>query len=179
MKLLRFLLLAISLTTAHFVRAYDLQVDGIYYNADINKMELTVVGGDTPYSGVISIPENVNYNGRIFSVVTLEENSFKNSLITVVKLSKNIKEIPKYAFRGCSKLEKVELLEGLTSIDNSAFYGCSSLKYVNFPQGLTFIGGEAFRFCSSLHEITIPNTVRTINHLAFGESGLKKIIIED
>ena len=49
--------------------AYDLEVEGIYYNANIEKMELTVTSGDIPYSGTMSIPESVEYKGRTFSVV--------------------------------------------------------------------------------------------------------------
>ena len=56
--------------------AYDLEVEGIYYNANIEKMELTVTSGDIPYSGTMSIPESVEYKGRTFSIyvfITIEQ----------------------------------------------------------------------------------------------------------
>lgn len=135
--------------------AYDLEVEGIYYNANIEKMELTITSGDIPYSGVISIPESVEYKGRTFSVVEIGRGAFENSSIESVKVPGSIKTIEYNAFQGCTNLKEVKLSDGLTSIDDS------------------------FRECSSLIEISIPNTVGSISEYAFWNTGLTKLIIED
>lgn len=135
--------------------AYDLEVEGIYYNANIEKMELTITSGDIPYSGVISIPESVEYKGRTFSVVEIGRGAFENSSIESVKVPGSIKTIEYDAFQGCTNLKEVKLSDGLTRIDDS------------------------FRECSSLAEISIPNTVRSISEYAFWHTGLTKLIIED
>lgn len=135
--------------------AYDLEVEGIYYNANIEKMELTVTSGDIPYSGTMSIPESVEYKGRTFSVVEIGRGAFENSSIENIKVPGSIKSIGYDAFQGCTNLKEVKLSDGLTRIDDS------------------------FRECSSLTEISIPSTVRSISEYAFWNTGLTKLIIED
>lgn len=135
--------------------AYDLEVSGIYYNANIEDMELTVTSGDTPYSGIISIPESVEYKGRIFTVVNIGRSSFENSFIESITIPGSIRTIGYNAFQSCKNLTEVKLSEGLLKIDDS------------------------FQECSSLTEISIPNTVRSISEYAFWDTGLKRLIIKD
>ena len=136
--------------------AYDLEVEGIYYNANIGKMVLTVTSGDIPYSGTMSIPESVEYKGRTFSVIKIEPGAFKNSSIESIEVPGSIKTIEVETFQGCANLKKVKLSEGLTHIFEHSFNGCSSLT-----------------------EISIPNTVISIREYAFWHTGLTKLIIED
>ena len=85
----------------------------------------------------------------------------------IVELPKHTTIIGNYAFRGCSSLKKVKILEGCTSIDSSAFEGCSSLKEVKILEGCTSIGESAFSGCSGLTSIEIPNSVTNMGIYAF------------
>ena len=65
-------LLCLSLSA----RAYDAEVDGIFYNLDAANKTATVTfkGGnywDDDYSGDVVIPETVTYNGITYSVTSL------------------------------------------------------------------------------------------------------------
>lgn len=146
----------LSLLSVVSLYAYDLEVNGIYYDADVNKMELTVVNGEKPYSGTINIPDSVNYKGRIFSVIRIAKSTFTNTSIVEISIPKSITEIPKQEFKNCENLCKVEFHEGLKYIDEEAFYNCVSLQ-----------------------EIIIPSSVNYICKAAFCHSGIKRLIIQD
>ena len=114
--------------------AHDIAVansDGvtIYYVWTNNNSELAVsYRGDTPsnysneYSGDVSIPNSVNYNGNYYSVTSIAQSAFEECTdLTIINISSNVK-----------------------SLEQRAFYGCSSLKYANIPEGVTTIGLRAF-----------------------------------
>ena len=56
--------------------AYDCYVGGIYYNLNTIKTAI-VVSGSTKYSGAISIPSTITYNGRTYSVTSIGAGAFK------------------------------------------------------------------------------------------------------
>ena len=82
--------------------AYDVVVDGIYYNFRNDAMAVTVTYGDNKYSGDISIPQSVTCIGNNFSVT-----SIGNS-----------------AFRKCTGLTSVTIPNSVTVIDTGAFQDC-------------------------------------------------------
>ena len=55
-----------------------------------------------------------------------------------------------YAFRLCSSLESITILDSVTSIGYRAFNGCSSLTSITIPDSVTSIGISAFEECNSL-----------------------------
>ena len=133
--------------------AYDFEVDGIYYNIsrwEINVCEVTYKECDnknyvSDYTGNVTIPETVVYNGVTYPV----------------------RSIGAYAFSGCSSLSSVSFPESLTSIGDRAFWFCSSLSSVSFSESLTSIGDYAFSGCSSLSSVEIPSSVISIGDAAF------------
>ena len=46
----------LSLLTASNAYAYDLEVDGIYYNLDMSNYTATVTHGDKQYAGDVVVP---------------------------------------------------------------------------------------------------------------------------
>ena len=128
-----FLLLLLAFT-GHKAIAYDCEVDGIYYDLDNSKETASVTFRDdcyNSYSGAVTIPESITYNGSPYSVTS----------------------IGNYAFTFCSNLKSINIPNSIISIGNWAFWFCSGLTSVTIPNSVTSIGDDAFTFCSGLTEI--------------------------
>lgn len=102
-------LAATGLLCATGVSAHDFEVDGIYYNimsAEDKTVEVTYQGGDywdiEEYSGTVSIPTTVTYDGQEYSVIRIGDN----------------------AFQDCYNLTSVGIPNGVVSIGDAAFYDC-------------------------------------------------------
>ena len=91
--------------------AYDVEVDGIYY--DISETTATVTTGDVIYSGAIVIPESISFENSKYSVTSIGE----------------------AAYRGCFGLTSVTIPNSVTSIGCCAFAVCSSLQSIIIPLG--------------------------------------------
>ena len=113
--------------------AYDAKIDGIYYNFSEGNAVVTwdefIEAGS--YSGDVSIPESVTYNGKTYPVTSIGGN----------------------AFGYCDKLTSVTIPESVTIIDDSAFKACSALISIIIPNGVTSIGKLAFAGCSNLTNV--------------------------
>ena len=90
--------------------AHTFEVNGIYYNIT-SSTDLTVAvtyrGTSTyqysnEYSGAVTIPSTVSYNGYTYSVTSIGDG----------------------AFASCGSLTAITIPEGVTSIGSSAFYDC-------------------------------------------------------
>lgn len=78
----------------------------------------------------------------------LEEETFKDckELCVVDSCSKNVIDIDKKCFCGCSELIDINFIVG--KCDNKAFYKCINLKKISLSGPM--IGKKAFAFCESL-----------------------------
>ena len=154
--------LLMFMCSAQKLSAYDAYVDGIYYNLDNDSKTATVtynllLGTDYRYR-VLIIPEQIEYNGTVYSVTSIGD----------------------YAFYGSSSLTEVIIPSSVTTIGEEAFYNCRYLKNVFIPNGVSQIGGSAFYRCSALTEITIPSSITAIGRWAFGEcKALTKVVVSD
>ena len=162
--------------------AYDFQSGDLYYNITSNVAPYTVkvTRGNTKYSGDITIPSSVTYNGITYAVTGIGYQAFDNcSSLTSVTIPSSVTSIGSDAFSFCSSLTSVTIPSSVTSIGVHAFSGCSSLTSVTIPNSVTSIGGGAFSHCSSLTSVTIPNSVTSIESNAFYNcSSLTAIIVE-
>ena len=141
------LLLAILLPALTY--AHDFQVDGIYYNR-INDNEVEVTFGRNGYfydrySGTVTIPAAVTYDGTTYSVTKIGENAFIRS----------------------TGLTSVDIPNSVTSIGDYAFEECTALTSIVIPNSVTEIGRQAFMDCTGLTSIDIPNSVTAISSYAF------------
>ena len=101
--ILLFALFMIMVTSE--VSAYDVQIDGIYYNRiTATDVEVTYNDANTKsyYTGDIIIPDSITYNGRAFRVSSIGYR----------------------AFYDCTGLTSITIPNSVTEIGWSAFYGC-------------------------------------------------------
>ena len=66
--------LILSVIFSNSASAYDVVVDGIYY--DISETTATVTKGDEKYSGDIVIPESISFNNSNYSVTSIGKSAF-------------------------------------------------------------------------------------------------------
>ena len=175
--------------------AHDFEVDGIYYNINGNRVTVTYQGTThyeyDEYSGDVTIPSSVYYNGKTYTVTAIGDDAFRNcSELTSVTLPNSMITIGSSAFSYCSKLASVTIpnavtsigsnafkfCKGLTSatigdavktIDDETFFGCNNLVNVTIGNAVTSIGSSAFEGCSLMSSVNIPNTIKTIKSRAF------------
>ena len=143
-KLLSFFLALLATTT---LWAYDFQSGDLYYDIISNNEPYTVevASNDGQYSGDITIPETVDYNGITYSVTGIGNGAFED----------------------CKSLTSITIPNSVTSIGERAFSSCSALPSITIPNSVTSIGENAFFLCELLTSIVIPNNVIWIGEDAF------------
>ena len=125
-------------------QAADFMVDSICYNI-IGDNEVEVTKRDVKYTGYVTIPATVTFDGVVYQVT----------------------HIGRQAFSGCSEMTYVDIPEGVTHIDYSAFSSCSSLESIDFPNSLIRIDYEAFTGCDLITTVYFPSNVAEIAPFAF------------
>ena len=187
--------------------AYDFQVDGVYYKIlspqDLT-LEVTYESYDFhSYSGIVNIPETVEYRNKTFTVASIGERAFfyctnlkevtisnqinkigENAfyhcnLLSKIVIPNSVVEIGSGALGECSSLTQISLPNDLKEISNGLFNGCTNLKEIIIPTNVYRIGLSAFKGCLSIETITIPGSVNQIGDDTFvGCSNLKRIVFE-
>jgi len=173
------------------------EIDGIWYNlitkgkaAEVTKNPSDQNGGT--YSGAVTIPASIEYEGTTYSVTIIGDYAFSNcSGLTSVTIPESVISIRNYAFENCSGLTSVHItdLEAWCKIT----FGSNPLSYAHhlflngqeitdliIPEGVTSISGGAFYGCTGLTSATIPKGVTSIGDWAFsGCSGLTSVTIPE
>ena len=154
--------------TLHTVKVtYAKHYNGYYYQ-----------GHPEPAGGVV-IPSSVTYNNQNYTVVSIDENAFKDCLrMTAVTIPSTISNIAESAFAGCTGLITVNYNANncatMGSSTSPVFAGCTSLTTLNIGTGVTTIPAYAFKNCTHLNcNLIFPNSMITIGEEAFyGCSGM-------
>ena len=155
------------------VMAYDCEVDGIYYSR-ISATEVEVTNkvfsdqNFAAYTGSITIPASVTYNGKTFNVVSIGDYAFRDcSSITSVTIPNSVRAIKTFAFYGCNAMTSVNIPASVTEIGMGAFEGCASLTWMVLPKGVPAIEDETFFGCKSLKGVISPESVSSVGEEAF------------
>ena len=186
MKEMRFLVVLISLVITLHSNAsknseynpyhYDFCVDGLYYQyttdkwGDVtkDKVRLCSIGDPTVYSGVIEIPESVEYDGFTSIVVDAGYDTFKGCELEKVVFPSTIRYISGFME---ASVKEVVIPEGAEYINQLAFKGCKNLKTLHLPKSIKKIESYAFLDCD-IEEINFEN-IEYIGGGAFYGSNLK------
>ena len=172
-------MLILSVIFSISASAYDVEVDGIYYNLVSKAKIAEVTEGDGKYSGSITIPSSIKVNDADYSVTSIAEDAFSCCYsLASITIPNSVSSIGDGAFFNCIGLASITIPNSVSSIGSMAFCNCSSLTSITIPNSVTSIGFGVFTDCSSLTSITIPNSVTSIGTSAFsGCSGLTSITI--
>ena len=180
----------IALTTAFalaplFAQAYVFEADGIYYNiTSLSDLTVEVTYETTSYnsySGKITIPDTVTYNGKTYAVTSIGSSAFRGcTSLTSITIPDAVTSIGDYAFFNCTGLTSITVPDAVTSIGAGAFSQCTSLTSITIPDAVTSIESQAFYNCTSLTSITIGDAVTSIGIAAFSHcTSLTSITIPD
>lgn len=151
-----------------------IDVDGINYKIDSNNNASVIKGG---YSGVITIPNSISYNGNTYPVTAILSAFDGCSSLTSVTIPNSVTSINRWP-SGCYNLTSVTIPNSVTSIGDHAFMDCTGLTSVSIPNSVTSIGYMAFWFCNSLSNLTLSENLTTIGASSFiACNGLKSLII--
>ncbi|MCD8297382.1 MAG: leucine-rich repeat domain-containing protein [Prevotella sp.] len=155
------------------VFAYDFKTSGVYNITSVNTVELTYNyyqnnRNGKYYTGDITIPETVSYEGATYKVTGIGEWAFYYcDSLTSIEIPNSITTIGSYAFFGCTSLTEITIPDAITTIGDQAFNSCWSLSTVEIGSGVTSIGKQAFSYCASVEELNIPENVTFIGDYAF------------
>lgn len=164
--------------------AYDLEVDGLYYNIiSVPDNTCALTHGDNAYSGVITIPNSILVNGRYMDVVKIDKHTFiKGDSISELTIPNTITEIGYFAFDYDAYIGKLSIPYGKKILKFNGAYD-SNIKefYIDRSMsGFYFYGKNK----SVVEKITIGTHIGSLydflgGDYSFDGLNLKCLHIED
>lgn len=182
LNFLKTLLCTLGVSSALSAAAYDVEVDGIYYNiTSANTASVTYLVKYKPenieaYQGDVVVPETFDFGGTIYTVTEVEQRAFYAcEKLTSLRLPSTITRIADNAFFNCRGLKSINIPEGVKTIEKNTFSNCNALEEVELPTTLRGIEASAFSSCSSLAHLYLPDNILIIDTSAFVNAGLVDI----
>ena len=131
------------------------------------------------YTGDVAVPATVTYQGKIFTVNSVEDKAFYGaSGMLTVSLPEGITAIPDYSFMDCTSLTRVTIPSTVSEIGSNAFSYCSELTEAALPAGLVSLGSRCFQN-AGIKSINIPATLTSLPDYCFYGSALTSVVIGD
>ena len=163
MKKTFLLTLLLVLITGVTASAYDFEEGGIYYNINRDSVSVSVTYKESSYntggaySGHVTIPSEVSYDGKTYSVTM----------------------IGRYAFNKCDELTGVDIPNTVTEIGSNAFSYCTGLTEIQLPESLQTLDSSVFSYCTGLTSLFIPANVTDISYyLLYRASNITSIVVD-
>ena len=102
------------------------EVDGIYYNLISGGNVAVVINNKNAYTGDITIPESVYYEGVEYCVTSITD-FYGCTNITSVTIPKSVTHIGEMAFAYCINLTTLTIGSGIKNIQDYSFFNCKNL----------------------------------------------------
>lgn len=99
-------------------------------------------------------------------VSQINPGAFKGTSLENVVIPASIQRIGFEAFLGCKSLKDVVIPGGMI-IQYDAFRDCTSLTAVTLLEGATTIGLNAFNGCTALENVSVPSGLKSVNRNSF------------
>ena len=164
--------------TSLSINAYDVEIEGIYYNLTTKTQEAGVTFGENKYTGNVVIPSSIISNNVTYSVTSIGYNAFYTcGELTSVIIPNSVTSIGESAFSGCNSLISVNIPESVNLIGRMAFSDCSSLTSIQISDNVNSIGPYAFNNCSSLASVSLGNGICQINQFVFYNCAFSEITL--
>ena len=183
-------------------RAYDFEVDGIYYRIISNTASQVEVTDKEQYRSSyfdsVVIPATVTHNGTTYSVTSIGKSAFWQCTgLTSVTIPDGVTSIGDGAFCYCARLTSVVIPESVVYVGSSVFwstairnplYNSKIFAYMpkdysgeyTVPDGIHTIAGSGFSGCKGLTSVVIPGSVTSIGDGVFGGcTGLTSVVIPE
>ena len=109
-------------------------------------------------------------------VTNIIEDAFDRCNIKTVVLPNSLKRIGEHAFSNCKNLESVSFGTGIEVINEGSFYNCPTLKQINIPCNIKVIKSLAF-LQTGLESVILNEGLETIGTNAFDDTNLTEIVI--
>lgn len=129
--------------------------NGIVYGVTSESSVEVLASGNNPYSGAVTIPQTVSYNGTDYTVTALGES----------------------AFESCRGLTALNLPATIRSFGSYCLYGYP-LPTLQLPDSLRSIGDHAFLY-SDITSLHLPAQVEEFGESAFWTTGLTSITVDE
>jgi len=129
------------------------RIDRIRYI--LSNQHATIARQNKDLDGDIVIPEEVTYEGNVYTVTDFIEPT------NIISWSSNYITCENGAFQDC-KIKSIKLPNTISVIGAGAFYDCDSLNLVELPGSTIQIGAAAFANCGKISEIYLPETIRDL-----------------
>ena len=149
--------------------AYDVEVDGIYYNVIGTKYAYVTHRGPfdgmdpDSYSGDVVVPEQFSLGGNTYVVFTVGNSAFAGcEELTSVQLPPSVRGVGACAFLGCTNLRQVSFTSDVVAYGSCAFTGCTSLQEIALPRRAERVDTLTLYCCAGLTSMVVPHRVRTV-----------------
>lgn len=166
----RVLLLSIFCILTSCLNAWNLCINGIYYQTVANQAIVTSRGFDeatgenlSAYTGYITIPSTISHDGRTYTVTSIYESAFASSPdLLGVSLPSSIRYIGGAAFLDCPQLQDFTIPESVMNVGESAFACCTGLRTMEIAEGTTWLREMTLYMCNHLQTLILPTSIDSI-----------------